>query len=146
MDCQEIRNEKEDRTAERAIKRALNILEARLQRSCTPLTSPQAVRDYLKLKLALEEREVFFAIWLDAQHRALGDHVPVVEPLEPQTREHQVRCRRPDVDADTDEHDLVLELQAAAQVAEEHATADGRGGSGLACSGSSGPLHQPAAR
>lgn len=71
MDCQDQYSQKDEKTATRAINRALNILEARLQRGCTPLTSPQAVRDYLRLKLALEEREVFFAIWLDAQHRTL---------------------------------------------------------------------------
>ncbi|MSQ53712.1 MAG: hypothetical protein EXR28_17750 [Betaproteobacteria bacterium] len=33
------------------------------------LASPQAVRDYLRLLLARQDREVFVAVMLDAQHR-----------------------------------------------------------------------------
>lgn len=36
------------------------------------LTSPQAVRDYLKLKLGGLPREVFMLLFLDAQHRVLA--------------------------------------------------------------------------
>jgi len=35
------------------------------------LTSPGAVRDYLRLKLGRREEEVFVCIWVDAQHRAI---------------------------------------------------------------------------
>jgi len=35
------------------------------------LTSPGAVRDYLRLALGGREHEVFVCIWLDAQHRVL---------------------------------------------------------------------------
>jgi DNA repair protein RadC len=35
------------------------------------LTSPQAVRDYLRLKLAARKEEAFLCIWLDAQHRTI---------------------------------------------------------------------------
>jgi DNA repair protein RadC len=35
------------------------------------LTSPGAVRDYLRLKLGARKEEAFVCIWLDAQHRAL---------------------------------------------------------------------------
>jgi len=35
------------------------------------LSSPQAVRDYLRLHLARREREVFVALYLDAQNRVL---------------------------------------------------------------------------
>ena len=35
------------------------------------LTSPGAVRDYLRLILADREHEVFVCIWLDAQHRVI---------------------------------------------------------------------------
>lgn len=38
----------------------------------TVLTSPGAVRDYLRLELGGLPREVFICIWLDAQHRAIG--------------------------------------------------------------------------
>lgn len=36
------------------------------------LSSPRAVRDYLQLVLAAREREVFFALLLDAQHRVIA--------------------------------------------------------------------------
>lgn len=36
------------------------------------LTSPSAVRDYLRLTLAGREHEVFVCIWMDAQHRVLS--------------------------------------------------------------------------
>jgi DNA repair protein RadC len=36
------------------------------------LTSPGAVRDYLRLSLAAREHEVFMCIWLDAQHKVLA--------------------------------------------------------------------------
>jgi DNA repair protein RadC len=40
-------------------------------RSGTALTSPSAVRDYLRLVLAAREHEVFLALFADAQHRVL---------------------------------------------------------------------------
>ncbi len=36
------------------------------------LSSPQAVRDYLRLKLQAKPHEVFIAVFLDAQNRVLG--------------------------------------------------------------------------
>jgi DNA repair protein RadC len=39
------------------------------------LTSPGAVRDYLRLKLAARKEEAFICIWLDAQHRAIDFEV-----------------------------------------------------------------------
>ena len=36
------------------------------------LTSPGAVRDYLRVALGYRQQEVFVCIWLDAQHRVLG--------------------------------------------------------------------------
>ncbi len=41
-------------------------------RSRSALTSPQAVRDYLRLALGAREHEVFVALFLDAQHRVLA--------------------------------------------------------------------------
>ena len=35
--------------------------------------SPQAVRDYLRLRLAHLQHEVFAVLFLDSQHRLLGD-------------------------------------------------------------------------
>jgi DNA repair protein RadC len=36
------------------------------------LASPQAVRDFLRLMLARRDREIFMALYLDAQHRVIG--------------------------------------------------------------------------
>src|SRR5688572_2983177 len=38
-------------------------------RTANALTSPGAVRDYLRLAIAEREHEVFVCLWLDAQHR-----------------------------------------------------------------------------
>lgn len=40
-------------------------------RSRTTLSSPEAVRDWLRLKLAPVPHEVFIALWLDAQNRLI---------------------------------------------------------------------------
>jgi DNA repair protein RadC len=40
------------------------------------LTSPGAVRDYLRLTLAARDHEVFLCIWLDAQHKVLAVEEP----------------------------------------------------------------------
>src|SRR4029077_10536569 len=41
-------------------------------RSASALTSPGAVRDYLRLAIAGREHEVFVCVWLDAQHRVIS--------------------------------------------------------------------------
>ena len=41
-------------------------------KSRSALTSPQAVRDYLRLALGGKEHEVFIVLFLDAQHRVLS--------------------------------------------------------------------------
>ena len=41
-------------------------------RSVNALTSPGAVRDYLRLAIAGREHEVFVCLWLDAQHRVIA--------------------------------------------------------------------------
>lgn len=40
-------------------------------RAASALTSPGAVRDYLRLSLGGREHEVFVCVWLDAQHRVI---------------------------------------------------------------------------
>src|SRR5258706_13115420 len=40
------------------------------------LTSPGAVRDYLRLRLASRKEEAFLCIWLDAQHKAIEVEEP----------------------------------------------------------------------
>jgi len=56
---------------DRIVQRALRLLEARIRGGCT-LSSPSAVRDYLRLLLGEREHEVFVCIWLDAQHRLIA--------------------------------------------------------------------------
>jgi len=57
---------------ERTLYRAMGILETHLRRPASkPLNSPNAVRDYLTLKLAREEAEQFVVLFLDAQHRLI---------------------------------------------------------------------------
>ncbi len=58
---------REDRT----IYRALMLLEKRLRAPGDALSSPQQVRDYLRLLLGGEEREVFTVLFLDAQNRVI---------------------------------------------------------------------------
>ena len=53
---------------EEIISAALAILEERAKYRPFKLDSPDAVRDYLRLKLSGLENEVFYAVWLDAQH------------------------------------------------------------------------------
>lgn len=47
-------------------------METRLQYRGEALTSPQAVRDYLRLRLADREHEVFVALFLDNQNRLIA--------------------------------------------------------------------------
>ena len=56
---------------DRAIYRALKLLEKRLRAPGDTLSSPQQVRDYLRLLLGGEEREVFAVLFLDAQNRVI---------------------------------------------------------------------------
>jgi DNA repair protein RadC len=61
-------------------KRALLAAARELVRRClheeiraeSALTSPGAVRDYLRLSIAAHQHEVFVCLWLDAQHRVLA--------------------------------------------------------------------------
>lgn len=59
------------RADDAVIRRALKLLEDRLEYGCDVLTSPQAVQDFLRLRMSQLEHEVFIAIWLDAQNRAI---------------------------------------------------------------------------
>ena len=53
------------------IRRAMKLLEDRLEYEKISLNSPGAVRDFLCLRLAQLEHEVFLVIWLDAQNRLI---------------------------------------------------------------------------
>jgi DNA repair protein RadC len=54
------------------IAQALEILESRFVRDGEVLSSPEAVRDYLKLKLARYPYEVFAVLLLDNRHRVIS--------------------------------------------------------------------------
>ena len=56
---------------EAAMELARRSLKDRI-RSANALTSPGAVRDYLRLAIAEREHEVFVCLWLDAQHRVIA--------------------------------------------------------------------------
>lgn len=56
--------------ADTVIAAALQVLQERA-RFDSALTSPGAVRDYLRLALGRKEFETFVAVWLDAQHRVI---------------------------------------------------------------------------
>lgn len=56
---------------DRVIYQALTILERRLRRPGESLSSPRAVREYLKLRMAEMERECFAVMFLDAQNRLI---------------------------------------------------------------------------
>lgn len=57
---------------ERAIYRAIDILEAHLRRASSEVfNAPSAVRKFLTLRLAREESEQFVVMFLDTQHRLI---------------------------------------------------------------------------
>jgi len=56
---------------EAAIRGALRILEDHMRYNAVQMTSPQMVKDYLKLRLAGLEHEEFHIIFLDAQNKVI---------------------------------------------------------------------------
>jgi DNA repair protein RadC len=60
---------------EAAVELARRSLHEQLRQGAL-LTSPGAVRDYLRLALAQRPHEVFVCIWLDAQHRVISLEEP----------------------------------------------------------------------
>lgn len=67
VDCS-TRNKYEDAT----IRRALRIIENRLREPGAAMCAPAEVKDYLSLRLAGLEHEVFTAVFLDAQYRVIA--------------------------------------------------------------------------
>ncbi len=61
-----------DDAADKVIGKALRVLESRLRARGPLLSSPEAVRDYLRLRVSMLEHEVFLALFLDAQHRLIA--------------------------------------------------------------------------
>src|SRR5438105_2129024 len=54
------------------IQQALSVLESRMRTVGPLLSNPQAVRDYLRLRIADLEHEVFLVLFLDSQHRLVA--------------------------------------------------------------------------
>ena len=59
-------------TAQRTVKRALTLLDRHLRETGVALTSTQAARDWLKLKMAGLEREEFMVLYLNQQNRLIA--------------------------------------------------------------------------
>jgi len=60
------------RAHDAVIARAMRIMESRLQYRDVTLNSPQGVGDYLRLRIANREHEVFVVLFLDAQNRLIA--------------------------------------------------------------------------
>lgn len=54
------------------IQQAITLLENRVFKAGPALSSPAAVRDYLRMKLVVEPNEVFAVVFLDSQHQVLA--------------------------------------------------------------------------
>ena len=54
------------------ITQAIGLLERQLQARTVVLTQSDAVRNYLRLQLERQERELFMAMYLDNQHRLIA--------------------------------------------------------------------------
>lgn len=57
--------------ADEVLSQARRVLSQRVQRGAT-MSSPQAVKDYLRLEIGALEHEVFCVLFLDAQHRIIA--------------------------------------------------------------------------
>lgn len=57
---------------QQTIREALALLESQLREPGASFTSVHAVRDWLRLQLASQEREEFVALFLDNQHRLIA--------------------------------------------------------------------------
>ena len=58
----------------RTLARAAAILERHTLHGRDAMTSPQAVRDYLKMRIACKQHEEFGVLWLDSQNRMIECH------------------------------------------------------------------------
>jgi DNA repair protein RadC len=57
-------------TAEEVLRQAKNMLARRVRRGAT-MSSPEAVKDFLRLRMGSLEHEVFAVLYLDAQNRLI---------------------------------------------------------------------------
>lgn len=62
-------------TDQQTIREALTLLECQLREPGASFTSSHAVRDWLRLHLATQEREEFVALFLDNQHRLIAHEI-----------------------------------------------------------------------
>ncbi|SNY61251.1 RadC family protein [Enterobacter sp. CC120223-11] len=62
--------------AQQTIRRAIKLLERQLREPGVPFFSASATRDWLRLSLAGQERELFVVLFLDNQHRLIA-HEPL---------------------------------------------------------------------
>ena len=70
-----LRASDEENTEEYILGQARDILMRRMggeRQTAAYISSPGAVRDYLRLTLGACEREEFWCLWLDAQHRVIA--------------------------------------------------------------------------
>lgn len=58
--------------AQQTIRRAIKLLEKQLREPGIPFLSTSATRDWLRLNLAGQEREMFVVLFLDNQHRLIA--------------------------------------------------------------------------
>lgn len=59
-------------SAQQTIRDALTLLEHQLREPGVPFLSASTTRDWLRLNLACQEREMFVVLWLDNQHRLIS--------------------------------------------------------------------------
>lgn len=59
----------------RVIHRAIKLIKNVLIDHPVAMNNSEAVRDYLRLSLALEDREVFVCLWLDAHNRLIESEI-----------------------------------------------------------------------
>ncbi|TVL35981.1 RadC family protein [Shewanella xiamenensis] len=74
MSIRTFKNQQHDNAQDSVIREAIAILETRysLGVNLEVFSSPQIVKDYLRLRMAAYEREVFALLLLDSQHRLIA--------------------------------------------------------------------------
>lgn len=70
-----------DAAGDEVIRRALVVLQARLRNPGAAMDSPHAVKDLLRLRMGMLEREEFVVLFLDAQHRVITTETMFVGTL-----------------------------------------------------------------
>ncbi|MCW7763386.1 JAB domain-containing protein [Photorhabdus luminescens] len=54
------------------VNQALDILDSHLKEKSITIDNPDTIKNYLRLHLELEEREIFGVLFLDAQHKLIS--------------------------------------------------------------------------